>query len=150
MKMTPELKRVQEKMAPGIITSQGFLGDDRRPLVDIIQADENAAAAIGLDWNTVSEKLMLFYKEGQAGLGNTVIFDNKWEITVTEARGFLPCPFGDGLYRKHTIEITHIATGIQLDFSELSHHLLHVHHFLQGKNSPFRIEPKVLKKILEI
>lgn len=149
MKMTPGLMRVQDKMAPGRITREGFLGDDKRVLVDIIQADEEQAAALGLDWEAVSEKLKSLLEQGKEGLGHTVTIENKWSITVHEARGHLPCPFGDGLYRKHTAEVDHLPTGTHFHFSELSLHLLAVHHFLQGKGSPFRLELEVLKRVGE-
>jgi hypothetical protein len=147
MKMSPELRQTQEKMKPGKITSDGFLGDDTRQLVDIIQTDEEKAASLDLDWTLVSEKLKGFLEEGKNGLGNPITIDNTWVITVHEARGHLPCPFGDGLYRKHTASVEHIPTKTCFHFSELSLHLLSVHHFLQGQNSPFRIEPGILKKV---
>jgi hypothetical protein len=149
MKMTPELQRVQQKMSPGRITGEGFLGDDHRVLIDIIQADEEEASALELDWEAVSEKLKDLLEQGKEGLGHTVTVENKWNITVYEARGRLPCPFGDGLYRKHTAEVEHIPTKTHFHFSELSLHLLSAHHFLQGRGSVFRLEPVVLKKINE-
>ncbi len=39
MKMTPELRRAQDNMAPGVISASGFLGHDTRPIADIIEAD---------------------------------------------------------------------------------------------------------------
>ena len=149
MKMTPELTRVQKKMAPGNITSTGFLGEDSRSLADIIQADEEAAAALGLDWDVLSEKLAFFLKQAKGGLEQPVTIENKWVVTIKEARGFLPCPFADGLFRKHTVEVKHIPSQLIINFSELSLHLLKVHHFLQGKGSPFRLEPLELKKVSE-
>ena len=150
MKMSPELTHVQEKMAPGKITGAGFLGKDTRLLVDVIQADEETAAALGLDWEILTEKLNFFLEQGKKGLEHPVTIENKWVVTIREARGFLPCPFGDGLYRKHTLEVKHIESQVSLHFSELSLHLIQAHHFLQGKGSPFRLEPGLLKKVSEL
>ena len=50
MKMSPEYVRAQENMQPGVITSDGFLGDDRRPIVEIIAADEAEMEREGLDY----------------------------------------------------------------------------------------------------
>lgn len=147
--MTPELTRVKEKMKPGIITGNGFLGDDTRLLVDIIQADEEKAAALKLDWQVVSQKLHFFLEQGKQGLGHPVKIDNKWLVTVNEVRGYLPCPFGDGLHRKHTVEVEHLITKTKFHFSELSLHLLTAHHFLQGRGSFFRLAPVLLKKLIE-
>jgi hypothetical protein len=149
MKMTPELQQVQEKMMPGKITGSGFLGDDPRPLVDIIQADEETAAGINLDWEEAIKKLESFLEQGKQGFGESVTVDKIWNVTVNEARGFHPCPYGDGLHRKHVITVAHVSEDIKFTFSELSLHLLKAHHFLQGKGSPFRLEPGLLKQICE-
>ncbi|MBN2531322.1 MAG: hypothetical protein JXB88_00450 [Spirochaetales bacterium] len=149
MKMTPGLLRVQDNMAPGRITGEGFLGDDNRALTDIIQADEETVAALGMDWEIISGKLQSLLDQGKHGLGNPVTIQKKWLITVHETRGHLPCPFGDGLYRKHTAEVEHLPTKTRFHFSELSLHLLKAHHFLQGRGSSFRLEPGLLKKVSE-
>ncbi|MBN2442666.1 MAG: hypothetical protein JXJ04_15025 [Spirochaetales bacterium] len=149
MKMTPELKHVRDKMLPGVITSTGFLGSDSRSLVDIIQADEEKAASLGLDWEEAADKLFLFLEKGKEGLGETITLENVWQVTVHEVRGFLPCPFGDGLHRKHIVEVKNPSEQILIHYSELSLHLLRTHHFLQGKGSGFRLEPGLLKKICD-
>ena len=49
MKMTPELTKAQENMRPGEITADGFLGNDKRPLVDIIEADEERLQSLEVE-----------------------------------------------------------------------------------------------------
>ena len=39
MKQTPEYDRIQQQMKPGVIALDGFLGDDKRKLIDIIASD---------------------------------------------------------------------------------------------------------------
>jgi hypothetical protein len=39
MKQTPEYDKIQQQMKKGVITLDGFLGDDTRNLVDIIASD---------------------------------------------------------------------------------------------------------------
>jgi hypothetical protein len=150
MKMPPDLVKAQGNMAPGVITADGFLGSDKRPLVDIIEADEEKMRTLGLDFQEVSEKMDRLLKEGRRGLGDPITVEEKWLVRTDEARGFLPCPFEDGVFRKVTATVVHRATGQKLVYSDLSLHLLDKHHFLQGYGAAFRIEPAAVGKVLEL
>ena len=154
MKMSPEYTKAQENMKPGVITSDGFLGDDTRNLVDIIEADEERFAQLCLDFDEVSERLRYLLDRGRSGLGEPVTVDGKWLVTVSEARGHLPSPFEDGIHRKVNALIERApggkGTGERVLVSDLSLHLLEKYHFLEGKGSCFRVEPDVLKRVLEL
>ncbi len=39
MKTSPEERRIVERMAPGALCRDGFLGDDLRPVREILEAD---------------------------------------------------------------------------------------------------------------
>jgi len=148
MKMSPELKRAQENMQPGVITSAGFLGEDLRNLADIIEQDEETLQKLGINIDEASRILHDLLEEGRKGLGEPITVQGKYRVQVTEARGFLACPFEDGIFRKTNAEIVHLPSGTSFLYSELSLHLFEKHHFLQGKGSPFRIDPPILKKLL--
>ena len=150
MKMSPEQKKIQENMAAGIITAAGFLGDDERTITDIIEDDEEMMRYHKLDYDEVAEKLMYYIEKGKKGLGEFISVDSLWLVRTEEARGHLPCPFGDGLQRKITCEIVLEETGEKLLFSVFSLHLFKEHHFHQGKGSPFRIDPLQLKNVLKL
>ncbi|TVR73020.1 MAG: hypothetical protein EA427_02575 [Spirochaetaceae bacterium] len=154
MKMSPQYTRAQANMQPGVITSDGFLGDDHRNLVDIIEADEEKFSQLDLDFDHVARRLRSLLEAGRKGLGEPVTIEGKWIITTSEARGHLASPFEDGIYRKVNARIEYAPqgkpTGEELLISDLSLHLLETHHFLQGKGSPFRIEPEKIRKVLEI
>lgn len=148
MKMSPELKRAQENMQPGVITSAGFLGEDTRNLADIIEQDEETLQKLGVDIEEASRILHELLEEGRKGLGEPITVKGIYRVQVTEARGFLACPFEDGIFRKTNAEVVHLPSETYFLFSELSLHLFEKHHFLQGVGSPFRIDPQILKKIL--
>jgi hypothetical protein len=150
MKMSPELQKAQENMTPGIITADGFMGDDHRPLVDIIEADEERFQSLGLTFEQTAEKMTRLLAEGRKGLGDPITVDDRWLVKVDEARGFLPCPFEDGIFRKITATVTLKRSQRTISYSELSLHLLSVHHFLEGKGSSFRLEPEEIKQVLEL
>ena len=146
--MSPEMKKAQTNMAPGEITAAGFLGDDRRPLGDIIEADEEAMGSLQLDFEETARKLRHLMEEGRKGLGEPITVDQSWLVKVDESRGFLPSPFEDGIYRKVNATVTRTDKNVTVLYSDLSVHLLEKHHFLQGKGSPFRLEPRILKAVL--
>lgn len=148
MKMTPAMKAAQENMKPGNITEEGFLGDERIPIVEMIVRDEGEMAAAGLSFDKTAELLRRLMDEGQRGLGEPVTIDDKWLIRVVDPRGQLPCPFEDGLFHKMTAEITNKSNDASLIVTDLSIHLLEAHHFIEGKGSKFRLDADKLNKVL--
>ena len=154
MKMSPQYTKAQANMQPGVITSDGFLGDDHRNVVDIIEADEEKFSQLNLDFDDVAARLRRLLEEGRKGLGEPVTIENRWIVTTSEARGHLASPFEDGIYRKVNGRIQLAPEGRPTDeellVSDLSLHLLETHHFLQGKGAPFRIEPEKVRKVLGI
>ena len=148
MKMSPELKRAEGNMQPGTITASGFLGDDRRPLVDIIQKDEEILRALKLDFDEAAHALHEFTEKGQAGLGEPITIRDEYRVQIFEARGFLACPWEDGIFRKKNTQLIHVPSGNTILYSELSLHMMEAHHFLEGEGSPFRLIPEKLREIL--
>ena len=100
MKMTPEMTEAQERMAPGVITAQGFLGHDTRNVAEIIAEDERYFALREIPIERLVERMRELQEAGSAGLGETISVEPYWEVRVNEARGVLPCPFSDGVYGK--------------------------------------------------
>lgn len=152
MKMSPEYAKAQANMQPGVITSDGFLGNDNRPIVEIISEDESKMEQLHLDFDTVVERMRHLMEEGRKGLGEPVTVDGSWIVQVFEARGFLASPFEDGIYRKVNAQVTRLEDGRASDqsilFSELSLHLMEKYHFLQGEGSSFRLDPHDVQKVL--
>lgn len=150
MKMTPDYTTAQMNMQPGVITSDGFLGDDKRTLAEIIAADESEMIRLGITFEEASEKLRYLQGEGEKALGEPSTIDGKWIVQAGDVRGKLPSPFGDGIFHKNSVVVQNIVSKKALIYSRLSLHLLETYHFLQGKGSPFRLDPADLKEILEL
>lgn len=152
MKMSPEYAKAQANMQPGVITSDGFLGADRRPIVEIIAEDESKMEQLHLDVDDVVVRMHHLMEEGRKGLGEPVTVDGLWIVQVYEARGFLASPFEDGIFRKVNAQVT-LVGGERPDesgmlYSELSLHLIEKYHFLQGHGSSFRLDPHTIKTVL--
>jgi len=155
MKLRPVDKEAFGRMLPGVITAQGFLGDDSRPPEEIIAEDEREFARLGLDFETVAAALEGLRTEGERGLGEPITAGN-FIIQTGDARGMLPCPWGDGLRHKNAVSVRQADQPVEscvegedmLVFSDLSIHLLRDHHFCQGRGSPFRLEPGLIAKMV--
>lgn len=151
MKQTVQMQKAQERMAPGVITRDGFLGDDRRPLADILLADEEAVKALGLEHATIAGRMVELRDAGMAGLGEFVDVAPHFEVRVDSVRGRLPCPFGDpGIFPKTNVTVRNTRTGREITYTDLHIHLVWVHGFYEGRGSPFRLEPKDLAEVLEV
>ncbi len=151
MWMTPEFRKAQENMQPGVITADGFLGDETRPIIEIISADEERMAQLGIEFEEAAARMRRVIDEGRKGLGEPITVDAKWVVRVDEARGFLASPFEDGIFRKVNAVVSRKEDPErQLLVSELSLHLFEKYHFCQGKGSPFRLDPDRLRQVLDL
>jgi hypothetical protein len=148
LKNTTQEKVARERMAPGMITALGFLGEDGRGIADIVAADEEEFARLGLTFDTVVAELGRLRDEGSRGLGEALTVDGKWIVMAGDARGVLPCPWNDGVFHKNGIAVRRIDTGESLIYSDLSLHLLQTHHFCQGRAFPFRLEPSAIARVI--
>jgi len=150
MKMTPELKKAQENMSPGVITAEGFLGTDRRNLSSILDEDAQIMKRLEINPYEAAKMLRHFMEEGQKGLGEPVTVGGRWIVRTDEARGCLVCPWEDGIFRKVNVTIERKDTGDKLYFTDLSIHLLEAHGFLEGRGSTFRLNLETLTRMLKL
>ena len=151
MKQTVQMKKIQEKLQPGVITRDGFLGSDRRNLVDILEDDDATVRRIKLTHLQIADRMIELRDAGMKGLGNFIRVPPHYEIRVDSVRGKLPCPFGDpGILPKTNITVRNLKKNAEIIFTDLHIHLIGSHGFYEGKGSPFRLEPAALVDILEI
>jgi len=146
------LHKAEANLERGVLTPDGFLGQDNRPLLRILREDSLAFTDLGLEWAVVGQRLDELLLLGAAGLGEPITVSDRYLVRVAETRGMLPCPWEDGLWRKRSATVQRLVggapSGPEILFSDLSLHLLREHHFLQGKGSPFRLEPRDLQEVL--
>lgn len=138
-------------MKPGVITRDGFLGDDPRRLAAILDDDQAAVNRLGLDHAAVAAALCRLLEESRKGLGTDVEVDGKFLVRSDDVRGKLPCPWRhEGLYHKTNVHVKNIQTGGALTFTALQIHLIEAHGFYEGRGSLFRLDPAKLKEVLEL
>jgi hypothetical protein len=151
MKQTVQMDRIQEKMQPGVYTRDGFLGTDRRKLIDILIEDDEAVKRMDLTHQRIAERMIELRDAGMRGLGEFITLEPHYEVRVISVRGKLPCPFGDpGIFPKTNTVVRNTDLDREVTFTDLHIHMVGSHGFYEGKGSPFRLEPAALATVLDI
>ena len=149
MKQTPEQNRIQANMQPGALSAAGFLGSDTRNLIDIIRADQEDVARLGLTHQEIAQKMRAITDQGKSELGRPFQISADLEAVLLDYMGFIPCPFRDRrFFAKRLTTVTDKASGRKIRWSDLNVHTIEAHGFYEGRGSDFRIEPQDLAEIL--
>lgn len=151
MKQVPDWQQVQTNLRPGVITLQGFLGDDGRDLVQIIDEDDATVRRLGLTHAQIADRMAELRDAGARGLGEFIDVPPHFAVRVDSVRGRLRCPFGDpGLTPKTNITVRNLALGREVAYTDLGIHCIRAHGFYQGHGAAFRADPATLAEILEV
>lgn len=145
MKATPNDKKITARMQPGVITYSGFLGTDTRDFNQIIADDEMVLEELGKTAEEIANRLEYFQQKSFDAFQASTVVDEIYDVNTEVVRGYLPCPFmHQGVYRKSYTTLTNLKSGKSFTYSALNIHLIRAHHFFEGKNSHFRLEPREL------
>ncbi|OGV78682.1 MAG: hypothetical protein A3K19_31795 [Lentisphaerae bacterium RIFOXYB12_FULL_65_16] len=148
MKPNPAETKVRQRMEAGVLSRDGFLGDDSRPLADIVADDEAVLAAAGVTAQRVGEVLQEIFAAAEAGLETQVtLFGGAVKARVIEGMGRTPCPFACGV-RNRKGELTIEFGPHRLVLTPLSVHMVREHGFFQGRGSRYRLEPALAVELL--
>lgn len=151
MKQPPPQQRVVERMAPGVLCGEGFLGDTHRDLDDILLTDAAEVEALGLTHQQIATALHEILDAAIAAMGRPTPVRGGLTAAWHEAMGRIPSPWpGEGVFPKGEVELTDPSTGRSLRFAPLSVHLIDRHGFYQGRGSRYRLEPAGLARLLDI
>ena len=91
MKQTPHEKKIQDRMKPGILTLDGFLGNDARPLNDIIATDKETLDKLKITQEEIADRMNYFTQKAFESYDGAIIIDDKFEIEKLESRLILEC-----------------------------------------------------------
>jgi len=149
MKQTPEERTIAQRMAPGVLCREGFLGPDGRPLGEILDTDNSTVAGLDRTHEQIAARLGEILRQAVAGLGTPVRVGERLRCVYREAMGRIPCPWGRcGTFGKGEAELIDTATGQTVRFTPLSVHLIAAHGFYQGRGSRYRLEPQRICRML--
>jgi hypothetical protein len=146
MKENPISQNIRTRLEPGHISVDGFLGDDKRPIADIIAADTGTVEAAGLTARQLGDFLESLHRTGDAGMeGRVPAFGGNVTVRSDETLGQIPCPFACGAScHKAEVAVKDPDGNDLLRFTPLAAHLISEHGFFEGKGSPHRIDPQRL------
>ena len=147
MKLSPEDSKLMQRMAPGALCRDGFLGDDPRPLGEILDSDRSTVEGLGLTHEDIATALAGAMQAAMPACGAPVAVGDRLTATYSEAMGRIPSPWGDGVFPKGEIALTDTATGETILFTPLSVHLISRHGFYQGRRGRYRVEPAAVARL---
>lgn len=142
MKVNPADKAILDRMKPGVLSAEGFIGADPRPLAQIIAEDAAVLEAAGLTAGEIGAFIADLHQRVDEALGGPVATANgKVVLEECEVMGRIPCPFGCGaLAHKAVINVAFNDRTLLL--TPLHAHLIGQHGFFQGRGTIFRLEPE--------
>ncbi|MBN2449762.1 MAG: hypothetical protein JXR77_05195 [Lentisphaeria bacterium] len=150
MKRNPALQSSRERMAPGRLSRGGFLGDDERPLDEIVAADGAELAALGVTAAEIAELLESFHRAADEALETPrELCGGRIVVQETEVMGRIPCPFACG-FRTHKANILVRSGDRTWVVTPMHAHLIGRHGFFQGRGSAFRVEPADLAALVRL
>jgi hypothetical protein len=143
------MQKLEQMLRSSVLVVGGFMGDDPRPVSEIIDEDAATLARLDVTAEQVAARMQQITDAAIKGLGNWVTVDAGHEAMVEEARGIIPCPWSDGQRRlKRVTLLKPMPAGRQVQWSDLNIHLIGAHTFFEGKGSYFRTEPEELVQAL--
>jgi hypothetical protein len=138
-------------LGPSKFSKDGFLGTDPRSPEEIIAADRETLAGLGIDNKKIAAALRGAYVAAERALGNPVALSEGINAVHHETRGRIPSPFSeDGTFQKGEAVVSEKSSGASFSVTPLSISLIEKHAFFQGKGSPYRIEPDLTARILHV
>jgi len=156
-----EIEELERRMRPGSFSTVGFLGPNER-LADVLAADAETVAAMGLTFEELAAPLDRLLDEAEQSRGRSAVVDGRFEARVEVFTGFQICPFAvqphssqcteGGGVRHASIDwsVKNRRTGERLRGPGLIVHLIRAHGFFEGIESPHRVDPRTLATVLEI
>lgn len=149
MKQTPREEMIQEKLKPGVVTLDGFLGSDNRHYHEIVSKDLDKLKKIGKSNAELADRLQYFTDKAFEFADETGIIDGHYEVKFQTERGKLMSPFMDNIFvPKGFIRLTNLKNGATVEWTPLNIHLIRRYGFFEGKGSEHRVEPDILVKAL--
>lgn len=149
MKQTPQETKIQERLEPGIITLEGFIGNDTRHYHEIIREDLAVLEELEITSAEIAERMSYFTEKAFLSYDESITIDDKYLVEYNTIRGRIICPFPHpGTFPKGEIVFKNLKNGIVLRWTPLNIHMIEAHNFFEGKGSPHRLEPITLKKAL--
>ena len=154
------IEELELRMRPGALSQRGFLGKNEK-LSEVLARDAQTLKDLGVTFEEFADRLETLIRAAVATPHRTARIGN-FEIKVTVYPGFQMCPWSPDIHhaqctagggvRYASIDwcIRNLHSGKEMCGPGLVVHLIRDHHFFEGFESPFRIDPLELARLLEL
>jgi hypothetical protein len=154
------ITELEARMRPGALSQGGFLGENER-LSDVLFKDSQTIAELGIDYGELSEKLRALIQKGKSA-PQQITRIGHFEVSVTSYSGFQMCPWSPDIHRVQCTAgggvqfssldwcIRNVISDQKMCGPGLIVHLIRDHHFFEGFESPYRVDPHELAHLLEV
>jgi hypothetical protein len=146
-------------MRPGEFSQGGFLGEHER-LEDVLAQDARTLEESNLSPDELADTLDRLLDAAEADRRRSARVDGAFDVSVEVFTGFQICPWAanphsgqctaGGGVRHASVDwrVRNRRTGDQLTGPGLIVHLVRVHRFFEGFESPYRVDPLALGRVL--
>lgn len=153
------LAEVEARMRPRSYSQSGFLGQNES-LVEVLQNDAHELAELGVEASELSAALGRLLETALVSKRSiTRVGDH--DIRIQRYKGFQicpfapepfenPCPGGGAKLGSIDWEIRNNRRSFRLSGPGLIVHLIGIHSFFEGLESPYRVAPRALAELLEL
>lgn len=149
MKLNPTDRIIQDKMKPGILTADGFLGTDKRNFRDIISEDMKIVNQFDKSLAEIADRMEYLMQKSLMSYDSSIVIDDMYEVEYNTYRGILLSPFPKaGRFGKATVKVTNLNNHMSVIWTPLHVHFIRDYGFFEGRGSKFRIEPEMLYKTI--
>lgn len=150
MKQSPRDKKLEEVLRSTKLVAGGFMGNDDRHPIEIIEQDIVTLENLGVTTKQVAERMAELTELAMPRLGNWIDSATlKLRVKSEDFKGALVCPWPHpGTFDKRITTVEHLETGKQISWTDLNIHMIAEHGFFEGKGAFFRIEPSEVVQIL--
>lgn len=149
MKKSPGLAKLEAMLRSSKLVAGGFLGRDRRSLVEIIETDAADVERSGHTLAEIADRMEEITARARDGLGTAVTVGGVLDAWVTDTRGTIVCPWPHPVCAAKTVTtVMRRDTGTEVRWSDLSIHMIRDHGFFEGMGATFRLEPGELVDVI--
>jgi hypothetical protein len=146
-------------MRPGEFSRDGFLGAHER-LEDVLSSDNRTLEESNLSPDELADVLERLLDAAEDARGRSARVDGDFDVSVEVVTGFQICPWaasphsgqctaGGGVrHASVTWHVRNRRTDEKLSGPGLIVHLIRAHRFFEGLESPHRVDPLALARVL--
>jgi hypothetical protein len=159
----PGLAELEARMRPGGLSGTGFLGP-AESLPAVLAADEQVMTRAGLTFEAVAGALETLVAAASAAPAREATVGGTHHVRIQPYLGFQICPWSPDpdhaqcdagearglIYSSVDWRLENLRTGQVIEGPGLIIHLMHDHHFCEGRQSPYRVDPVDLARVLDV